>query len=106
MIGIPKIVTSYCWLTTYYALLKATFLPQAENNYDHHSLGKGNHFYICLQITSFLSAVLAYLAYVIISIVLLSNDILSSGTYLSKFPMYRPKQSCDLPTYSYCLFDI
>ena len=29
------------------------------------------------------------MAYVIVSIVLLSNDALSSGTYLSKFPMHR-----------------
>jgi len=97
LIGNPKIVTSYCWLTTCYTLLKATFLSQAENNYDHHSLEKGNHSYICLQIASFFSEELAYLAYVIVSIVLLSNDALSNTTYLSKFLTHRPKQLYDLP---------
>ena len=96
LISNPKIVTSYFWLATYYILLKTTFQPQVENNCDHHSLKKGNYSYVCLQITSFLSGVLAYLAYVIISIVLLSHDALSSGTYLSKFPMHRLEQLCDL----------
>jgi len=96
LISNPKTVTSYFWLATYYILLKATFPPQAENNYDHYSLKKRNYSHVCLQITSFLLGGLAYLAYVIISIVLLSHDALSSGTYLSRFPMHRPEQSCDL----------
>ena len=106
MIGNPKIVTSYCWLTTCYTLLKATFLPQAENNCDHHSLEKGNHSHICLQIASFFSGELAYLAYVIVSIVLLSNDALSNTTYLSKFLTHRPKQLCDLPYARSNQFDV
>jgi len=97
LIGNPRIVGYYYWITIYYSLCLLSCFPTIIKNYYNKLLQtrKEKLFsYLLLSIAVIITLV-SHLCLHNHPIVLLSHNTLSSGTYLSKFPIYKPRQSCD-----------